>query len=282
MSSKTIRSPTFSSWSKAGKRHVEHRRAYAAVHDDILDGRDQIARTPRKSAARFENQPQMGMAYVELLQKGDQRVTVVVDVRHQMAAAHVEPFDPVEVRSEMAFDGLQRQPQVFGTRFAQNVEMKALDPFGKSAVRSQLFGRNAQTRTRHAGVVEIRLDGRILGIDAQSARETVDQRPLSETFILRKGVEGNMAAAAQDLVDVVIRIGGGIGVGRTAEFLQYKPRLGGRTGRRSIGVSRQLGENAPHGAGLQCDDDLGTRFAAHAVDHLQIVIQQRLVKDVTW
>ena len=158
--------------------------------------------------------------------------------------------------------------------------MQPLDSIGESAVSGQLIGRDAQTRPRHAGVVEIRLDGRILGIDAQSARKAVDQRPLSETCVLRKGVEGYVAAAVQDLVDVVIRIGGGIGVGRTAELLQHKPCFGGRTGRGSVGVGRQLGEDAPHGAGLQGDDDLGTRFAAHAVDHLQIMVQQRLIEHV--
>ena len=305
-----MRSPTFSSWSKAqvagqaaraahppaglslggfvrpddgrfvghleavghvaGERDVEHRRAHAAVLDDVLDGRDQIARAPGEGAARFEDQPQVGVARPELAQQGDQLIAVVVGVRHQVAAAHVEPLDAVEQVAEALLDGLKGQPQVLGARFAEDVEMESLDALGEFA---QLFGRDAQTRAGDARVVEVGLDGRIARVDPQTARDAVDQGPLSEAFELGEGVEGDVVAAAQDLVEVAVGIDRGIGMGRSAELFEDEPGLG-------VGMLRQLGKNAPHGAGLQCDDDLGARLAPYAVDQGQIRIEQRLVEHI--
>ncbi len=74
---------------------------HPAVLDDILDGRDQITRTPGEGAARFEDEPQMRMARTELPQQRNQRVAVVVGVGHQMAAAHVEPLDTIQILPEM-------------------------------------------------------------------------------------------------------------------------------------------------------------------------------------
>lgn len=57
-------------------------------------------------------------------------------------------------------------------------------------------------------------------------------------------------------------------------------RLGGGTCSRTVGMLRQLGKNAPHGAGLQGDDNFGARFPAHTVDSRQVPVQQLLVEDV--
>lgn len=89
-----------------------------------------------------------------------------------------------------------------------------------------------------------------------------------------------MVAATEYLVDIAVGIDGSVGVRRLAVLLEYKPRFGGGTRRGTVGMACQLGENAPHGAGLQGYDNFGARLAAHAVDHGQIAIQQRLVEDV--
>lgn len=89
-----------------------------------------------------------------------------------------------------------------------------------------------------------------------------------------------MVAATQDLVDITVRVGRGIGVSGTPELLENEARLGGGTRRSSVGVLRQLGKNAPHGAGLQGDDNFGARFPAHTVDSRQVPVQQLLVEDV--
>ena len=84
----------------------------------------------------------------------------------------------------------------------------------------------------------------------------------------------------QYLVDIAVRIGRGVGVGGLPELLENEARLGGGTRSRTVGVPRQFGKNAPHGASLQGHDNFGTRFPAHAVDRPEVRIEQFLVEDV--
>ena len=147
-------------------------------------------------------------------------------------------------------------------------------------MRRQLFRRDTQPGAGNAGVVKVGLDGRILRIDPQAARETADKCPLAEALELGDGIEGDMVAATQYLVDIAVRIGRGIGVGGLSELLEDEARLGSRTCSRTVGVLRQLGENTPHGACLQSHDNFGARFPAHAVDSGQIPVQQFLVENV--
>lgn len=217
------------------------------------------------------------MARPERFQNPDQLVAVVVGVGHQMAAAHIEPLDLVEESAEMLFDGFQRLSQVLGPRLAEHVEVQSLDTRGKLR---QLLRGDAQPRPRHAGVVEVGLHGRVLRVDPQAARDAADQRPLAEPFELREGVESDMVAATQDFVDIAIRIDGRIGVRRAAELFTDEPRFGGRTGRRTVGVPRQIRKDAPHGAGLQRHDDFRARLPAHPVDDRKVPVEQLLVEDI--
>ena len=221
------------------------------------------------------------MARLEVAQQGDQRVAVVPRGGHQVAAAHVEPLHAVEVLAEVALDGFECQAQVLGTRLAQHVEVQPFDAAGQTAVRRQLRGRDAEARTDHTRVIEVRLDGRVPGIDAQAARNAAQNGHRRETLVLRQGVESDMVAAAQNLLDVAVRVDGGVGVRHASELLEHEACLGGRGGGGTVGMAGQFGENAPHGAGLQGDDDLGARLAAHAVDQGEIRVEQPLVKHVT-
>ena len=238
----------------AGERHVEHRRMHAGIFDDVLDRRDEAARPPGEGAARFEDQPQAGMAGLEIAQQGDQLVAVVFGVGHQVPAAHVEPPDPVEVLPEMLFDGFQRQLQVVRARLAQHVEVQPVDPGGKIV---QFIGRNAEARAGDTRVIKVGLHGRILRVDAQAARNAAQQRHRPEALELRDRVEGDMVAATEYLVDIAVGIDGSVGVRRLAVLLEYKLRFGGGTRRGTVGMACQLGENAPHGAGLQGYDNFG-------------------------
>ena len=166
-------------------------------------------------------------------------------------------------------------------RFAQDMEMQPLDPVGHPALRLQLLGGHTQPRPRHAGVVEIGLDGRIARIDAQAARDSAQQRHSAEPPELPERIEGQMTAAIENLADVAIGVDRSIGVRRLAELLPHQTGLGGRTGRRPVAVLRQQGEDAPHGARLEGDDHLGARLAAHTVDHREIALQQRFVQQET-
>ncbi len=197
----------------AGERHVEHGRMHPAVLDHILDGRNQIARSPRESAAGFENQPQVRMPGPEIFQNGNQFVAVVPRGGHQMAAAHIEPLYPIEIRPEMRVSTASSASADVPGAIRRRRGNAALDARRKSAVRRQLFGRDAQPRTGNAGVVEVRFDGRILRIDAQAARKAADKGPLPEALELRDGVEGDMVAATEYLVDIAVGISRGVGVG---------------------------------------------------------------------
>ena len=97
---------------------------------------------------------------------------------------------------------------------------------------------------------------------------------------LRQRIERDMIAAIEDFVDIGVRVDRGVGVGGTPELLENETRLGGGTCSRTVGMLRQLGKNAPHGAGLQGDDNFGARFPAHTVDSRQVPVQQLLVEDV--
>ena len=220
------------------------------------------------------------MAGLETAEQGDQAVAVVFGMRHQVAAAHIEPLYPIEQMSEMFLDGLQGQPQVLGARFAEDMEMKSFDTFRKAAVRRQLLGRDAQPRAGDAGVVEVRFDRRILRVDPQAARNAVDKGFLAEALELRNGIKSDMVAATQDFVDIGVRVDRGVGMGRTPELLENEARLGGGTCSRTVGMLRQLGKNAPHGAGLQGDNNFRTGFPAHTVYSRQVPVQQFLVEDV--
>ena len=217
------------------------------------------------------------MARPEVAQDADQTVAVVVGMGHQVPAAHVEPFDPAEQVPEALLDGFERPLQMLGARFAQDMEVQPLDACRELA---EQFGRNAQARARDAGVVEVGFDGRIAGVDPHSAREAVDEGPLSEASELAERVEGDVAAAAQDFVEVAVAVCGGVGVGRSAELLQDEPGLGRRRSRGAVGVRRQLGKDRPHGARLEGDDHFGARFAAHAVNRREVGVEQFLVEDV--
>ena len=147
-------------------------------------------------------------------------------------------------------------------------------------MRRQLFGRDAQPRAGYARIVEVGLDGRILRIDPQAARKAADKGPLAEAFELGDGIEGDMIAATQYLVDIAVRVGRGVSVGGLSELLEDETRFGCGTRSRTVGVLRQFGKDAPHGACLQGHNNFGARFPAHAVDSRQIPVQQFLVENV--
>lgn len=218
------------------------------------------------------------MPRLEPAENADQFVAVVIGMGHQMAAAHVEPRDAIEKTAEMPLDRFQRQMQMMRTRLAEHVEMK---PFDTRRQLPEFAGGDAEARTGHARIVEVRLDGRILRIDPQSARDAAQKRHRSETLELRHGVERNVVAAPKDLPDVAVGVDRSIGVGRTAVFLEYEPCSGCGTGRGAVGMAGQLGENTPHRACLERYDDLGAGRRPHAVDLRQIRVQQRLVENET-
>ena len=221
------------------------------------------------------------MARPKIAQQRDQVVAIVVGVGHQVAAAHVEPLDAVEITAEMPLYGFERLAEMLRPRFAQHMEMQPLDPVGQTALRFQLLGGPSQPRTRHAGVVKIGLHGRIARVDAQTARDAAQQRHCAETAELSERIEGDMAAAIEYLADIAVGVDRSIRVRRLPELFAYQPGLGGRTGRRAVAVTRQQGEDTPHGARFERDDHLGARLAAHAVDDRKIPRQQTFVQQKT-
>ena len=89
-----------------------------------------------------------------------------------------------------------------------------------------------------------------------------------------------MVAAIEYLADIAVGVDRSIRVRRLPELLAYQPGLGGRTGRRAVAVTRQQGEDSPHGARFERDDHLGARLAAHAVDDRKIPRQQNFEDNI--
>ena len=92
----------------------------------------------------------------------------------------------------------------------------------------------------------------------------------AETVPLVERVEGDVVAAPQNLVDVGIRVDRSVGVGLAAVLFQDEAGFGGRTGRGAVGVFAENREDAPHGAGLQGDDDLCAGCVTYFVNHGQV------------
>ena len=216
----------------------------------------------------------------KLPQQCNQFIAIVIGMGHQMPAAHIEPLDRIEIFAETLFDRFQCQPEVFGTRLAQHMEMQSLNADRQAARRIQFLGRNTQPRACDTRIIKVCFDRRILRIDAQSARNAVNQRPLTEPLELRQRVERDVVAVTHDFVETGIGVNGCIRVRRTSVLLRHEPRFGDGTCRSTVGMLRQFGKNPPHGAGFERNDDFDTRFAPHTVNSSKIRIEQPLIEHI--
>ena len=146
---------------------------------------------------------------------------------------------------------------------------------------------HAEARAGRTGIVERRLDMRMLGVDAQpygnrlaQVRHIIRGHERAQAPQLREGVEGDVGRAAQKLREIGLGVGRREGVGAGAELLQSQTRLPGAGGRRGRDIFAQDGKRAPQGVGLEGQNDLGTGGIGHTADKLQIAAQKALLDEI--
>ena len=141
-------------------------------------------------------------------------------------------------------------------------------------------GQHAETASRGTWIVEVGGNLAVFGIDAQAVADGVFRvlvclRP--ETGVLGEGIEGNVATAAQNFGEVLLRVGWAVGVGRRTELFQREPGLVGAAGCGVADVLAEDGEGAPQGKGLEGKDNLGSAGLRHMADELEIAAQERFL-----
>lgn len=132
-------------------------------------------------------------------------------------------------------------------------------PAGSPPCAASCSAVTAQPRAGDAGVVEVRLDGRILRVDRRPPGNAVDKGFLAEAAELRQRIERDMIAAIEDFVDIGVRVDRGVGVGGTPELLENETRLGSGTCSRTVGSFASSGKSS-HGEAFRATIISAARF----------------------
>ena len=140
----------------------------------------------------------------------------------------------------------------------------------------------AQARTRHGRVVEVGLDFRIFGVDAQSEGDLLGEGGglFAEPVVLPQRVERQVTAVHQQLFEVLFGIYGRVGVRLAAHLLGDEPRLVHGAGGGAAQPLVDERERRPESIALQGADDLHAGLFLHEVQQLQIRQQCLFGEDV--
>ena len=141
---------------------------------------------------------------------------------------------------------------------------------------------DSQPGFRGAGIVNFNRSLRVFRIAADSEADIFrggSQR--AETLPLRKRIEDDVVAPAQQFPEVLFGICGGESGNFLAEFLAAEPGFIRRTGAGSVQHFRQQRINRIHGKCFLRQQDLDSGPFPHGVKHCQISAQKCLVHDET-
>ena len=199
----------------ASEAHIKDSRADTLVLDDVNNAGHQWTRLPRKGAAGFEDDLQVGIALVETLHQSHQSLDVVVLARDEVTTAKVDPLQLREPAGKLLLNVLQGALEDIGTALTMAMAMETLDVLGQML--GQLVGHHTKTGAGSTGIVQQRTHLGILRIDAQSYRAL--PCPLMEPFILTERVERQVTGTTHNLVEFVILIRRRIGVRLGTELL---------------------------------------------------------------
>ena len=113
----------------AGERCVEDGRFHAGILHHIHHLGHQRPGLPSKGTARFHDDAQMRMACTEVVEQTDEQFHIIVRPRHQVATTEVDPFQPIEPRSEAPFDVLERVAESLTAALAMAMNVESVHPF---------------------------------------------------------------------------------------------------------------------------------------------------------
>ena len=99
-------------------------------------------------------------------------------------------------------------------------------------------------------------------------------------LVLRQGVEGDVAAATEYLLELFRLVGRAVGVGQGAELLERKPCLTETAGSGVADEIAEDGESSPKGKGLESEDDLHVGCFGYVLDKLQVATKQGLLNKI--
>ena len=217
------------------------------------------------------------MTLLEVDEQADEMLHIVALACHQVAATHIQPLELWQMLAKLGFDGVEHFGQVVRGRLAQGMEVEALNAVGQVI---QPVGGHTEARTWGARVIDVGLDDRAHGVDAQAAADAVSTGSgivvgyaVLKTAKLVNRVERDVRAAAHELLDGLIGVGWAIGVRQAVELVIGQQHLVDRTGGGADAVLPEDWKGAPQGIGLERHDNLHTGLAADPCDEVEVASQ---------
>lgn len=209
---------------------------------------------------------------MEVTECADEEFHIIALAGHEMSSAEVNPLELREPGRELIYNMYERARESVGAALTMTMDMKTFDGFGEFAGRREVLGQDAEAGTWGAGIVEFCLYLAVFGVNAQAeGRSSPTPRPPCEgwgykAMKLREAVEGDVRGAAKDLREIMLGVGGAVGVGRAAEFLESQACFIGRRGCGVTDVFAEDWESLPKGKSLEGQDDLGTTAVCDILD----------------
>ena len=164
------------------------------------------------------------------------------------------------------------------------MKVEALNPLGQFL---EVACQHAEARPGATGIVDVGLDDRTHGVDAQAATHLfsgpvgiVLVYTVGKAQVLLNGVKGDVRTARDVGIDGVLGIGGTIGVGAALELIVGKQHLVHRAGSGLDAVFPEDVKRAPQRVGLERHDDIHTRALGNTGNQLDVLAQLFLIHDI--
>ena len=163
---------------------------------------------------------------------------------------------------------------------AMAVAMESVDSLRQRC--GQFVVGHAKPCSGSARVIQVGSHLTILRIHSQSETDIRSHLPCSIciTLKLRERVEGDMAGATGDLVDLVIGVSRRESMRPGPELLESEAGLIERAGRRGLDILAEDGEGSPQGIGFESQDNLHVRLSGHVGYESKVVSKQRLLQNI--
>ena len=209
-----------------------------------------------------------------------QRFFIISRPCDMMASPEIDPLHLMHPGPECFFHRLQRRLQVIGILLTEGMEVKAVH-MGQ-LFRTKLFPCNAQPGSGRAGIINGMIPlGGTLRIDSKPNAFLCLNRLIPEFFQLRKGVEHDVIAVCQNLIDLILPKGRGIHMVFFSHLFPAQSRLVQPAGRRPIQILPDQRIQGIHGKGFLRQQNSASGFFPDFVQLLQIPDQGIFLNEIT-